>query len=126
MNPFKKFDKIYYINLDTRPDRKEHLFKELAKMDVGEDMLQRIPGVIHPMACLGCSIAHKNALLDCKKNGYSNYMIIEDDFTFKEDKETTFALLNKFWDTNHPWDIVMLSGNVVRTQPTPHTTIQFQ
>jgi GR25 family glycosyltransferase involved in LPS biosynthesis len=120
LNPFSRFDGIYYINLSTRPDRKKHLMKEFAKMGITEDMTKRIPGVVHEIPCVGCSIAHQNALLDCKEKNYKTCLIIEDDFTFKYSKEKTFEILEKFWNDAIPWDVLMISGNIIKTTQTKH------
>lgn len=109
-NPFLQFDRIYYVNLDKRPDRKYELLRELRKMNVPADRVQRVSGVIDKFGALGCSKAHLNALLDCKARGLSNCLVLEDDFVFKFGKEHTYSQLNKFWDLGVQWDLLMLSS----------------
>lgn len=118
MNPFDNFDIIYYINLDKREDRKKQILEELTKMNINMNKVKRIPGIIHNIGALGCSLAHLNALIDCNENNYNNCLILEDDFVFKFNKEETFNILNKFWNLETPWDIVMLSGNIIKYKPT--------
>jgi len=109
MNPFKKFDKIYYINLDDRKLRKYNIEQELKRMGIDEDRIKRIPGIKAKFGALGCSMAHLAALKDAKQNQYSNCLILEDDFVFKFGRETTCMQLTKFWDLNVAWDMLMLA-----------------
>jgi len=111
-----RFDIIYYINLDKREDRKKEILQELEKMDVNMNKVKRIPGVIENLACLGCSKAHLNALLDFEKTNHNNCLILEDDFMFLMDKKETNQQLNKFWDSGNEWDVLMLSGHIKKYQ----------
>lgn len=120
MGPFDHFDKIYYINLDKRTDRKDQILAEFNKMGFNLDKVQRIPGIIHKIRPLGCSLSHLNALKDMEKNNYNRCLIFEDDFVFKQNKEQTYKLLQSFWNTNLPWDILMFSGYIKNYQPTCH------
>lgn len=106
------FDVIYYINLDRRKDRKEHILKELEKMDIDMEKVKRIPGVEEKVNALGCSKAHLNALLDCQNNDYKNCLVLEDDFMFIQDKNKVNELLNKFKGSNTEWDVLMVSGHI--------------
>jgi len=123
MSPFNRFDIIYYINLDKREDRKTQLLQELNKMNIDMNKVKRIPGVISHLSCLGCSLAHLNALLDFQQNNYNNCLILEDDFTFKHDQKTTFDVLNNFWNSGKQWDVLMMSGNIRKYAPTDHKNI---
>ena len=122
MNPFDKFDMIYYINLDKREDRKKQILEELTKMNINMNKVKRIPGIIHDIGALGCSFAHLNALTDCDENNYNNCLILEDDFVFKFNKQETYNTLNNFWNSGKPWDILMFSGNIIKYKP---TNLQF-
>jgi GR25 family glycosyltransferase involved in LPS biosynthesis len=118
MNPFDKFDIIYYINLDKRKDRKNQILQELSNMNINMTKVKRIPGVISSLSCVGCSKAHLNALKDFEQNNYKNCLILEDDFHFVLEKTKTFELLNDFWKGESPWDVLMISGNIRRYKPT--------
>lgn len=108
-NPFDKFDRIYYINMDTRQDRKYELESELRKMNIAFTKVQRIPGIKDKFGALGCSKAHLNALLDCQSRNLKNCLILEDDFMFKFGRDSTYSQLNKFWDLHIQWDVLLLS-----------------
>lgn len=116
-NAFEKIDVIYYINLDSRPDRKQEVLSQLQKTGLESSRLIRIPGVIAKFGALGCSMAHLNALYHARDNGYKTFLIVEDDFTF-HDIDKAKPLLAKFWNLNIDWDILILSGNIVKSSKT--------
>lgn len=109
-NPFDNIDMIYFINLDSRGDRKNHIINELQKMGISKST--RVSGVIDKFGALGCAKSHIICLEDAKKNNYKNCLILEDDFTFKQDKDKTYEILNKFWDSNIEWDVLMFASFV--------------
>jgi len=117
-NPFENIDKIYYINMDKRKDRKYEIESELKSLNVPWHKVQRIPGVISTIGALGCSKAHLNALKDCRDNNYSNCLILEDDFMFKQERQEIFNQLNKFWNLNIVWDVVLFSSNTIQQEAT--------
>jgi GR25 family glycosyltransferase involved in LPS biosynthesis len=117
-NPFEKIDKIYYINLDHRTDRKYQIESELRLMNVPSHKVQRIPGIIESIGALGCSKAHLLALQDCLQNNYQNCLILEDDFMFKLGRYEVYQQLNKFWTLNPTWDVVLLASNTKQFEPT--------
>ncbi len=117
-NPFEKFDRIYYINLDSRPDRKYEIERELLKMKVSMDRVQRMPGVLAKFGALGCSRAHEAILKDCKAHGYANCLVLEDDFVFKQNPENTYKALNKFWTLGMNWDVLLFASNTMRAVAT--------
>lgn len=109
-NPFDKFDCIYYINMDNRPDRKIQVEAEMRKMNIPFDKVQRVSGVKAKFGALGCSKAHLNCLLDCRSRNLQNCLIIEDDFMFKFGRDHTYSQLHRFWNLNLKWDVLMLSS----------------
>lgn len=117
-NPFDKIDRIYYINMDARTDRKYQIEQELKNMNVPWAKVQRVSGVVAAVGALGCSKAHLNALKDCQDHGYANCLILEDDFMFKSGRETVYAQFEKFWQLNLAWDMVLLSSNTIRFETT--------
>jgi GR25 family glycosyltransferase involved in LPS biosynthesis len=109
---------IYYINLDHRTDRKEHIENEIAKLDLSLNVV-RIPAVYDPVGTIGCGKSHIKALdafLDSEqdKNGTSfdferTAIILEDDFTFDDKMLDVF----KEYLTNRPeCDVFLLTANL--------------
>jgi GR25 family glycosyltransferase involved in LPS biosynthesis len=110
----QNIDKVYYINLDKRLDRKKLFMTEMDNMNILPDKFKRIPGVLHrsKKGFIGCGIAHINALNDAILNEYENVIIFEDDFHFivsQEEFEQSVHLLFKL----HPdYNICLLSYNL--------------
>jgi glycosyl transferase family 25 len=116
MNPFNIFEKIYCINLDSRPDRWDSALKEFAKLNI-LGYVNREPGVVytgtsdrHINACLGNHLAHANCLIDVKKRGLDSCLIFEDDIEFFEDayENLTQAVIELPTD----WDMFYLGVNM--------------
>jgi glycosyl transferase family 25 len=103
-------DKIVYINMDSRTDRNDTILSELRRIGFPEDRVQRFPAICYNgCANTGCLISHANVLEMAYDSGYSNVLILEDDFVFIEDKNKVNEDLKAFFDLNLEWDVVMLT-----------------
>ena len=106
------YDKVYIINLEYRKDRKEHIIKELKKVNISnyvffkaiklnsiddinkwnKDFAITKPSWLKKMSeeqymkyrlgSLGCLLSHIEVLKDAEKNNYNNIIILEDDAFF--------------------------------------------
>lgn len=103
-------DKIVYINMDSRTDRNDTILSELHRIGFPKDRVQRFPAICYNgCANTGCLISHANVLEMAYDSGYSNVLILEDDFVFIEDKNKVHADLKAFFDLKLEWDVVMLT-----------------
>ena len=103
-------DKIVYINMDSRTDRNDTILSELRRIGFPEDRVQRFPAICYNgCANTGCLISHANVLEMAYDSGYSNVLILEDDFVFIEDKNKVNEDLKAFFDLKLEWDVVMLT-----------------
>ena len=99
-------DKIYYINLDRRPDRNEHFLKECLKHNIPFNKIERftaIDGQIYNFSSderqffkkvdyinksfanniMGNQLSHYNILLNMIDNNYKYIIIFQDDIILK-------------------------------------------
>jgi glycosyl transferase family 25 len=109
INSLADIKNIFYINLEHRTDRKEHVEKELLK--IGVRSAQRFNAIKMENGAIGCSMSHLRILQDAQKNNLDHILIVEDDITFL-DPELFKNQINKFFETHkNDWDVVLLAGN---------------
>jgi hypothetical protein len=105
-------DRIFYINLDDRIDRRKHIESELEKQGLLQ-ISERIPGVVYAGEIppwfggrarerrnhFGCALAHLNAYKRAHGLGLKRFLILEDDatFTHPEDLPDFLAELPDNW-----------------------------
>ena len=105
-------DKIIYINLEKRKDRREEIENELNTFGLRYERFEAIetPG----FGILGCGLSHLSVLKLAKERQYKNILILEDDFKFLVTKEKFENLLNLFFSTNIDYNICMISYNLLK------------
>ena len=109
INSLADIKNIFYINLEHRTDRKEHVEKEL--LNIGLKEAQRFNAIKMENGAIGCSMSHLRILQDAQKNNLDHILIVEDDISFL-DPELFKNQLNKFFETHkNNWDVVLLAGN---------------
>ncbi len=129
-NPFNFFDKIFYINLDSRVDRRELMEEQLNNLNINaerfsainltkeqnDDMLKRgcnfydVQRPEYAPRIKSCTISHLSVLLRSKMMDYNNVLILEDDALFEEN---ILEDLNKCTEElkNIEWDMFYLGCN---------------
>ena len=111
-------DKIIYINLEHRVDKKIQIEQELINFNL---KFERFNGIYQPENVIGCSKSHLQVLHLAKKQGYKNILILEDDFMFIISKEIFYKNISLLFDSNVEFDICMLSYNLMKGE----TCIQY-
>jgi hypothetical protein len=101
---------IFYINLEKRTDRKEHIEAQLNA--VGLTTFQRFNAVYLKNGRVACTMSHIKCLELAKERSYDHVLICEDDTTFL-DVPLFQAQLSKFLAKGHAWDVVLIAGNNV-------------
>ena len=111
-------DKIIYINLLKRVDRREEIEKELNTFGLDYERFQAIetPG----FGILGCGLSHLSVLKLAKERQYKNILILEDDFTFIVTKEEFEKQLTMFFSSNIDYNVCMLSYNLKEKEETKY------
>ena len=110
-------DCVYYINLDHRTDRKEQFETEMKKLGVPLEKLVRISAIYNKdFGILGCGLSHKKALETFVASQHTNCLIFEDDFQFTLDMNYVNYLLKSIFTEKVSYDLVMLAGNLFKTE----------
>lgn len=102
-------DKIYYINLDSRIDRNEHILDMLTECELIE-ITERVSAIYNDLGYLGCSLSHIKTIEMFIESNLQTCLIIEDDFFIKK-RKSFIKNIKKLFDNNIDFDIVQLSGN---------------
>lgn len=100
---------IYYINLDSREDRRAHIEKTLKKCDL-ENISNRISAVKRDIGVMGCVESHIIALEKFIESNLEYALIIEDDLLIS-DKENFKKNVLKIFENSLDFDLVQISGN---------------
>ena len=103
-------EKIIYINMDARTDRRSALLQEFDRVGFPHDKIIRFPASSYN-GCpnSGCLLSHANVLEMAYDMDLQNVLILEDDFVFIDDIQKIHADIKAFFELNIPWDVVMLT-----------------
>jgi glycosyl transferase family 25 len=106
----KYIDKIIYINLSHRTDRREQIENELNNFNLDYERFEAIH--TPDFGIHGCGLSHLSVLKIAKERNYRNILIFEDDFEFLVTKELFEDNLSKFFESNIEYNVCMLSYNL--------------
>ena len=107
MNSISDIKHAYYINLDSRTDRKEHVEEQMSLIGI---QAERFKAIKLPNGAIGCSMSHLKLLETAKANNWPHILIVEDDIKFLNPELFKFQL-NTFLSNHKGWDVVLLGGN---------------
>jgi GR25 family glycosyltransferase involved in LPS biosynthesis len=147
-------DKIFYINLTDRPDRRTQIEAEFAKHNiynyerVAGITLNTVPekhGIMGPYnnevnkdnyikGSLGCLASHRSIFALALKRGYKSICIFEDDITLVEDFPTRFdQFITELEGTNKAYQFAYMGLNgehwgevEVKAKTKPETVVQVK
>lgn len=109
-----KLGGIFYINLKHRLDRKKQIENEIKKLGCP---FQRIDAIKNKNGGLGCVRSHIKSIELAKRKNLRNILIFEDDFVFTENNNVIREKINNaFKILKNNWDVIMLSGNILKTE----------
>jgi glycosyl transferase family 25 len=105
------FDDIkhaYYINLERRVDRKEHVVNQFHTLGLN---VIRFNAIQMKNGAIGCSMSHLKLLQTAIFNNFEHILIVEDDIKFL-DPELFKTQFNKFIGVHgNNWDVLLFAGN---------------
>ncbi len=99
----------FYINLESRVDRKIYVENELQKLGV---KAERFNAICLSNGAIGCSMSHLKCLEIAKEKNWDHLLIVEDDITFTNPSLFKYNL-NKFLCYKDDWDVLLFGGNVI-------------
>jgi GR25 family glycosyltransferase involved in LPS biosynthesis len=116
-----RFDHVFYINLESRKDRLEHITHQLAQTNIDPQKIERIDAVYDPInGAVGCTKSHCIALEQFIDSEYKTCLILEDDFEFTLPQDQTNQMVDRLFQEVPKYDVVMLAANVGQCVRTEH------
>lgn len=115
--------KVYFINLDHRIDRKEHIEKLLTDSDL-IDISERVPAIYNKsLPHAGCVLSHILTIEKFIESNEQYCLILEDDF-ITDNINTLKSNINKLFIDKIDFDIVQLAGNHIQLHDCEHTYLK--
>jgi glycosyl transferase family 25 len=106
----EQIDKIIYINMDARTDRKSSILHEFDRVGFPKDKIVRFPASsYHGCPNSGCLLSHANVLEMAYNMDLQNVLILEDDFIFIDDVEKIHKDIKAFFELKLNWDVLMFT-----------------
>ena len=102
---FEFIDKVVYINLEHRTDRREQIEKELSI--IPSEKVVRFNAIKHEKGAIGCTQSHIAVLEMAIQEGWSNCLILEDDATWVN-FDKSYPILEKL--AKDPYDVIVLGS----------------
>ena len=103
-------EKVIYINLDHRTDRKEEVETELLKVFPTEK-IERFSGIYEKTkGHIGCTKSHITVLEMAIANNWRNYLVVEDDMIW-DNFEKNSSILNDLFYKNP--DVIVFGGTSI-------------
>ena len=110
LNTIADITNIFYINLESRVDRRKSIETQLN--NIGLTSFERFNAIKLMDGRAGCTMSHIKCLELAKERGYNHLLICEDD-TFFLDPKLFKTQLTTLLNNGHTWDVVLFAGNNV-------------
>ena len=107
INSITDIKNIFYINLDTRPDRKTFFENQMRMLKLEATRFNAIKNI---NGAIGCSLSHLHLLQYAKKNNLDHILIMEDDIMFLN-PQIFIQNINNFLLKHDNFDVLLIAGN---------------
>ena len=111
-DPFRFFDLIYCINLDSRADRWQEAVREFNALEIA-DRVERVPAITHPNPREGCRLSHLECVRRAEAADAETVLIFEDDVIFRGFSHDRLARFLERLCTIPDWEVFYLGGTVL-------------
>lgn len=122
-------DRIFYINLKHREDRKSELLHECERLQIPMQKVERFNAIKNPaLPWVGCSQSHLEVLGLAKERKYQIILVLEDDANFHASSELFHRNLTRFFNEQgkSEWKVCMLAANLIRSEEVnPHAIVHY-
>lgn len=107
INNIKDIKNIFYINLESRPDRKNFFENQMRMLGL---KATRFNAIQNSCGAIGCSLSHLALLKYAKQQNLDHILIMEDDIMFLN--PTLFIHnLNNLLTKHKDFDVLLIAGN---------------
>lgn len=118
-----RVERIVYINLERRPDRRAQIEAELKRMDLTGEHFAAVDIPTH--GGLGCTISHAQVVRQAATDGVSSLLVLEDDFYWKvPDRATLDARVTKILESVPTYDVIMFDYALLKGEPYNETCVR--
>jgi glycosyl transferase family 25 len=107
MNSISDIKHAFYINLLSRPDRKQHVENQMKAIGINAE---RFNAIKMKNGAIGCSMSHLKIIEMAKENNWDHILIVEDDILFTN-PSLFVKQFNKFLSNHNDFDVVLIAGN---------------
>ena len=111
-------DKLVYVNLDHRTDRRTELERALDELGINPDIVERHSAIHNPTNAIGCAESHIQVLERAVEKGYKHLLVLEDDFEPLVSKENWDKQMGDFFQRHGAmYNVALLSYNALKSSP---------
>ena len=103
---FEFVEKVVYINLEHRTDRREQI--ELVLSNIPKEKIVRFDAIKHSRGNIGCTMSHIAVLEMAIENKWKNYLVVEDDAIWSSNSISSYQLLLKL--IQNSYDVIQLGS----------------
>ena len=103
---FDFVEKIVYINLEHRTDRKAEI--DFVLSAISPERVQRFNAIKHERGNIGCTMSHIAVLELAIQNKWKNVMIVEDDAVWSPNSHNSYQTLLTL--IQNPYDVIQLGS----------------
>lgn len=113
---FEFIEKVVYINLNERTDRRAEVEAELLKVFPAE-RVERFAAIRNAKGAIGCSLSHIAVLEQARTAGWSNVLVVEDDLVWNTAELERSSAHAAGIVRSGEWDVLLLGGTYIDCTP---------
>ena len=113
---FEFVERVVYINLNERVDRRTAVEAELLRVFPSEKV-ERFAAIRNKMGAIGCSLSHIAVLERARAEGWANVLVVEDDMVWNLESLSESAAHAARIVNAGDWDLIMFGACYVDCTP---------